>query len=226
VCSGAFVLAAAGLLDGRHVATHWDGCELLAERYPSLTVERDPIYIEDGSVWTSAGATAGIDLGLALVERDLGRNVALAVARWLVVFFQRPGGQAQFSSNLASQLAERRPLRDLQAWILENTKEDLRVEALAERCSMSARNFARAFRREVGVTPAAFVERARVERARRRLEQSDDTVDVIAATCGFGSVETMRRAFARQVGVAPAEYRAHFRRPWQESPDIRHLQPS
>jgi transcriptional regulator GlxA family with amidase domain len=212
VCSGAFLLAAAGLLDGRRATTHWAGSSDLQARYPAVDVDPDPIFIEDDDVWTSAGATAGIDLALAMVERDLGREIALRVAQWLVVFFQRPGGQVQFSTNLNSQLAGRRPLRELQAWIADNVEEDLRVEVLAERCAMSPRNFARAFQRETGTTPGVYVERARVERARQRLEQTADPVDVVAHACGFGTVETMRRAFARQVGVAPAAYRAHFQR--------------
>jgi transcriptional regulator GlxA family with amidase domain len=210
VCSGTFLLAAAGLLEGRTVATHWSRCAELAERHPELTVDPNPIFIHDGDVWTSAGVTAGMDLALAVVEEDLGRDIALEVARWLVLFLQRPGGQAQFSSHLSAQLAERRPLRDLQGWIAENLGEDLRVEALASRAHMSPRNFARAFRRETGMTPAAYVEELRVERARQILEQHEEPVELVSARCGFGTPETMRRAFARRVGVSPAAYRARF----------------
>jgi transcriptional regulator GlxA family with amidase domain len=212
VCSGAFLLAAAGLLDGRRAATHWDGCEELARRYPTVAVESDPIFVRDGHVWTSAGASAGMDLALAMVEEDLGRDVALAVARWLVIFLQRPGGQAQFSVQLATQAADRAPLRELQAWIAEHLDEDLRVEVLAERAYMSQRHFARAFRDEIGVTPAAYVEAVRLERARQRLEDGAETIEQIARQCGFGTPETMRRAFARRVGVSPASYRARFHR--------------
>jgi transcriptional regulator GlxA family with amidase domain len=153
-----------------------------------------------------------MDLSLALVEEDLGRKIAMQVARWLVLFLQRPGGQAQFSSHLETQLAERRPLRELQSWIADNLDADLRVESLAERASMSPRNFARFFRRETGMTPAAYVEVLRVERARQLLEEAADPVELVAAQCGFGTPETMRRAFARRVGSSPAEYRARFRR--------------
>jgi transcriptional regulator GlxA family with amidase domain len=213
VCSGTFLLAAAGLLEGRTVTTHWSRTAELAGRHPELTVDPNPIFIRDGDVWTSAGVTAGMDLSLALVEEDQGGEVAAEVARWLVLFLQRPGGQAQFSSHLSAQLAERRPLRDLQSWIADNLGSDLRVETLAERAAMSPRNFARFFRREIGLTPAAYVEELRVERARQLLEQSGDPIELISARCGFGTPETMRRAFARRVGVPPAEYRARFRRP-------------
>jgi transcriptional regulator GlxA family with amidase domain len=212
VCSGAFLLAAAGLLDGRRVATHWAGCAELARRYPAVTVEPDPIFVRDAHVWTSAGASAGMDLALAMVEEDLGRDVALAVARWLVLFLQRPGGQAQFSVQLAAQAADRAPLRELQAWITEHLDEDLRVEVLADRACMSQRHFARAFRDEIGVTPGAYVEAARVERARLCLEDGAEPIEHIARRCGFGTPETMRRAFARRVGVSPAAYRARFHR--------------
>ncbi|MGZ8676474.1 MAG: GlxA family transcriptional regulator, partial [Solirubrobacterales bacterium] len=212
VCSGSFLLARAGLLEGRRATTHWSSCEELARRHPEITVDPDPIFVHDGDVWTSAGVTAGMDLSLALVERDLGRETALAVARWLVLFLQRPGGQAQFSSHLAAQLADRAPLRELQSWIADNLDEDLRVEALADRAAMSPRNFARTFRREIGLTPAAYVEALRVERARQCLEQDSDPIERVADRCGFGTPETMRRAFARRVGIAPADYRARFRR--------------
>jgi transcriptional regulator GlxA family with amidase domain len=212
VCSGSFLLAAAGLLEGRTVTTHWSVCGELARRHPELTVDPNPIFVHDGDVWTSAGVTSGMDLALALVEEDLGREVALEVARWLVLFLQRPGGQAQFSSHLSGQVAERRPLRELQRWIADNLVEDLRVEALADRAHMSPRNFARAFRRETGMTPAAYVEELRVERARQVLEEGDEPVELISARCGFGTPETMRRAFARRVGVSPAAYRARFQR--------------
>jgi len=212
VCSGAFLLARAGLLEGRVVTTHWSGCEELARRHPELTVDPNPIFVRDGDVWTSAGVTAGMDLALALVEEDLGREVAVEIARWLVLFLQRPGGQSQFSSHLTAQRAERQPLRELQSWIADNLGEDLRVEALADRVAMSPRNFARAFRRETGMTPAAYVEELRVERARQVLEDGTEPVELVSERCGFGTPETMRRAFARRVGVSPAEYRARFRR--------------
>jgi transcriptional regulator GlxA family with amidase domain len=212
VCTGAFVLAEAGLLDGRRVTTHWAHCDVLARAYPALRVEGDRIHVRDGSIYTSAGVTAGMDLALALVEEDHGRRLALAVARQMVLFLKRPGGQSQFSAQLAEQLAERTPLRDLQAWIHEHPGGDLRVERLAERVGMSGRNFARVFARELQVTPARYVERARVEAARRRLEDTADGVDTVAADCGFGSPETMRRAFLRNLRVSPAAYRNRFRR--------------
>ena len=211
VCTGAFVLARAGLLDGRRATTHWASCADLARRYPDTTVEPDPIFVRDGNVFTSAGVTAGMDLALALVEDDLGREVALEAARWLVVFLKRPGGQAQFSAQLAAQTADRAPLRELQAWIPDHLDEDLSVAALARRASMSDRNFARAFRRETGMTPAAYVEVARVESARIALETGDLPMEAIARQAGFGTVETMRRAFRRRVGVSPIDYRARFK---------------
>ena len=212
VCTGAFLLARAGLLDGRRATTHWASCADLAARYPAVKVEADPIFVRDGDVATSAGVTAGMDLALALVEEDLGRDVALEAARHLVVFLQRPGGQAQFSAQLAAQTADRAPLRQLQAWIPDHLDEDLSVPALARRACMSDRNFARAFRRETGRTPGAYVEAARVERARIALETGDLPVEAIARQVGFGTVETLRRAFRRQVGVSPIEYRTRFRR--------------
>jgi transcriptional regulator GlxA family with amidase domain len=212
VCTGAFLLARAGLLDGLRATTHWASCADLAARYPAVTVEPDPIFVRDGDVVTSAGVTAGMDLALGLVEEDLGREVALEAARWLVVFLQRPGGQAQFSAQLAAQAADRAPLRELQAWIPDHLDEDLSVPALARRACMSDRNFARAFRRETGMTPGGYVESARVERARIALETGDLPVEAIALQAGFGTVETMRRAFRRRVGVSPNDYRTRFRR--------------
>ena len=210
VCTGAFVLAAAGLLDGRHATTHWASCDRLAAGHPAVTVESDPIFVRDDNVYTSAGVTAGMDLALALVEEDLGRKAALEVARWLVLFVKRPGGQSQFSSQLAAQTAEREPLRELQEWIAGHLGADLSVPALAARAHMSERNFARAFRRELGMTPAAYVEVARVEAARIALETTGVPVDAVARDTGFGTVETMRRAFNRRLGVGPAAYRARF----------------
>jgi len=211
VCTGAFLLAAAGLLDGRRATTHWASCALLAQRHPETEVDPDPIFVRDGNVYTSAGVTAGMDLALALVEEDLGRETALTTARWLVLFVKRPGGQAQFSAQLHAQQADRRPLRELQAWIADNVDEDLTVPALAARAHMSERNFARAFAREVGMTPAAYVECARVESARMALEAGDAPVESVAVRAGFGTVETMRRAFQRRVGASPADYRRRFR---------------
>ena len=210
VCTGTFLLAEAGLLDGRRATTHWRACDELATRYPRITVERDPIFVRDRAVYTSAGVTAGMDLALALVEEDEGRALALDVARQLVMFLKRPGGQSQFSVQLALQAADREPLRDLQAWIAEHLDDDLTVPALAGQAGMSERNFTRVFTREVGLSPARFIERARVEGARRRLEDSVDGVKTIAAQCGFGSPEVMRRAFLRLLGVPPSAYRGRF----------------
>jgi len=210
VCTGAFLLARAGLLDGRRVTTHWAWCDALAAAYPSVTVDADPIFVADGRVWTSAGVTAGMDLALALVEDDLGPERALDVARQLVLFVRRPGGQSQFSAGLRAQGATRAPLRELQAWISDHLGADLAVSALAERAHMSERHFARAFKDETGVTPAAYVEQVRVERARLLLESTPAPVAAVAAQCGFGTVETLRRAFARRVGVSPVAYRERF----------------
>jgi transcriptional regulator GlxA family with amidase domain len=211
VCSGTFILAAAGLLDGRRVTTHWAACALFANMFPKVTLDPEPIYVRDGNLYSSAGVTAGMDLALALVEEDLGRAVALETARGLVLFLRRPGGQSQFSAQLAVQAADRQPLRELVAWIVEHPSDDLAVETLAHRVAMSPRHFARVFTREVGMTPARYVETVRVEAARRRLEESTHGVDAIAATCGFGTAETMRRAFLRIVRVPPSAYRGRFR---------------
>lgn len=211
VCTGAFLLAAAGLLDGRRAATHWSAVDRLAERYPDIDVDPDSIFVRDGDVWTSAGVTAGIDLALALVEDDHGRATALDIARWLVVFAKRPGGQAQFSAPLAAQLAERPPIRAAQELARARPETDLTVEALAGHAHMSVRGFARAFRREVGVTPAAYVETVRVERAVELLQTTAGGAEQVAAACGFGTPETFRRAFRRRMGVTPGEYRDRFR---------------
>lgn len=207
---GSFLLGAAGLLEGRRVTTHRAWADRFARDHPGVEVEPDRIFVRDGEVWTSAGVTAGIDLALALVEDDHGREAALEAARWLVVFVRRPGGQSQFSAPLAAQSAERGPLREVQEAVLAHPAGDLSVERLAERACMSPRNFARVFRRETGVTPAAWVETARVECARQLLEASSAPTETIAFECGFGTVETMRRAFRRRVGVSPGEYRDRF----------------
>jgi transcriptional regulator GlxA family with amidase domain len=212
VCTGAFLLARAGLLDGRRATTHWNSCRELARRYPAVKVESDPIFVRDGNLYTSAGVTAGIDLALALVDEDHGPRVARDVARWLVLFLRRPGGQSQFSAALAGQRAEREPLRELQAWMVDHLDEDLSVPALAVRAFMSPRNFARAFKREVGLTPGTYVEALRVERARTLLETGGEGVEQVARRCGFGTIETMRRAFRRRLGVSPGDYRDRFQR--------------
>jgi transcriptional regulator GlxA family with amidase domain len=211
VCTGAFLLAQAGLLDGRRATTHWASAQRLAERHPEVTVDPDPIFVRDGDTWTSAGVTAGMDLTLALVEDDLGPDVAVAVARWLVLFAKRPGGQAQFSTPLSAQAAERRPLRAVQDHVRAHPEGDLSVERLAGRAHMSTRNFARAFRQEVGATPGAFVEAVRLERAKQMLEATETSVDQVARDCGFGTPETLRRVFARRLGVTPSDYRDRFR---------------
>jgi len=211
VCTGAFLLAEAGLLDGRRATTHWARCAALQRQFPSVRVEQDPIFVRDGNVFTSAGVTAGMDLALELVEEDFGRERALNVARWLVMFVRRPGGQSQFSVQLSGQLAERAGLRDLQAFITDHLDDDLSVPMLARRAHMSPRNFARAFRREIGTTPAAYVEAQRVETARRLLESTGRSVAEVAEACGFSRVETIHRAFRRVLRVAPGQYRRHFK---------------
>jgi len=210
VCTGAFLLARAGLLDGRNATTHWAWCDALRRGFPAVRVLDDPIFVRDGDVWTSAGVTAGMDLALALVEDDHGPRLALEIARQLVLFVKRPGGQSQFSAQLAAQAAEREPLRDLQAWMVDHLDTDLSVPALAQRAYMSERNFARAFKAETGMTPASYVEGLRVERARLALETTAEPAEQIARRCGFGTPETMRRAFARRLGVSPAAYRTRF----------------
>jgi transcriptional regulator GlxA family with amidase domain len=210
VCSGAFLLAAAGLLDGRRATTHWQFCDELAERHPAVEVDADPVFIRDGDVWTSAGITTGMDLALALVEEDLGGEVALAVARLLVVFLKRPGGQSQFSAPLAAQQAAIPALSGLQAWVAGHLDEDLSVAALAERANLSERSLARAFRREVGVTPGAYVAALRVEHARALLEDGASSLEAVAQASGFASAEVLRRAFHRRCGVGPAAYRDRF----------------
>jgi transcriptional regulator GlxA family with amidase domain len=210
VCTGAFVLAAAGLLDGKRATTHWARCAVLASQYPHVTVESAPIYVRDGKVWTSAGITAGIDLTLALIEADHGRELASQIARQMVLFVRRAGGQAQFSEQLALQSAERVPLRELMSWVVDHPAAVLDVPSLAQRAKMSVRNFTRAFRAETGTSPAAYVERIRVETARRLLETSARSIEDVARAAGFGTPESLRRAFARRVELSPREYRARF----------------
>ena len=212
VCTGAFLLGAAGLLDGRRVTTHWHAAEELRGRYPKAVVDPDPIFLRDGKVWTSAGVSAGIDLALALVEEDIGRDMALAVARHLVVFLKRPGGQSQFSAFLRSQTADDGKFAALHDWLPQHLSGDLRVEALATRVGMSPRNFARLYRERTGMTPAKAVERLRVEAARRALEEGAAPIAGIARDCGFGDEERMRRAFLRLLGVPPRHYRQRFSR--------------
>ena len=210
VCSGAFLLAAGGLLDGRRATTHWAECQLLATAYPRVSVDGDAIYVRDGDVWTSAGVTAGIDLALALVAEDHGARAAATVARHLVVYLRRSGGQAQFSSLLAAQAASREPLRDLLAWLPDHLTADLTVPALARRVHLSERQFSRVFRAELDATPSQHVETLRVEAACRLLETTGHAVDHIARICGFGAPETMNRAFRRRLNTTPGDHRHHF----------------
>jgi transcriptional regulator GlxA family with amidase domain len=211
VCTGAFLLAQAGLLDGRRATTHWSACRRLAEDHPSVQVELDSIFVRDGSTYTSAGISAGIDLALALVEEDLGSRVALQIARTLVLFMRRPGGQAQFSNTLESQSVQISGLRELQAWIADHLDDDLSVSALAQRAFMSPRNFARVFASQTGQTPGRYVESLRIERARTLLQGGERTIEGVAMACGFGTVETLRRSFSRRLGVSPSDYRDRFK---------------
>jgi transcriptional regulator GlxA family with amidase domain len=210
VCSGAFLLAAAGLLDGYEATTHWASCDRLAELHPAVTVLPDRIYVRDRDRWTSAGVTAGIDLMLAVVEDDHGPDLAHDVGSWLVVFVRRPGGQSQFSAQLRARPAARPNIAELQRWLPDHLADDLAVDVLAAHVGMSARNFARVFRSETGTTPAAYVEELRVEAARRLLEDTALTVGAVARTVGFSHAETLHRAFRRRVGTTPERYRQHF----------------
>jgi transcriptional regulator GlxA family with amidase domain len=211
ICTGAYLLADAGLLNGKRATTHWRFVASFARQHPGVSWDPNPIFVQDGSIYTSAGITAGMDLSLALIEEDYGSALALDVARHMVIFLRRPGSQAQFSVALAAQAAERKSLQELQVWIAENLAKDLSVEALAARAAMSARNFARVFARELGQTPARYVEQARTEAVRAQLASTEDSLEQIAARCGFSSAELLRRSFVRQFKVAPSQYRKHFR---------------
>jgi len=211
VCTGAMLLARAGLLDGRRATTHWNWCQTLIKRAPRAEVDPDPIFVRDENIYTSAGVTAGMDLALALVEEDHGSRLALQVARNLVLYLRRPGGQSQFSAALSLQATDRKPLRELESWVLDNLNRALTVPVLAQRVSMSPRNFARVFTSEMKTTPAKFVERLRIEAARRRLEESQNSMETIATECGFGNVNAMRNVFQRTLKTPPGQYRRHFR---------------
>jgi transcriptional regulator GlxA family with amidase domain len=212
ICTGTFLLAAAGLLNGKRAVTHWKFCERLTREFPSIDVQRDPIYLRDGSVYTSAGITAGIDLSLALVEEDHGHTAALAVARQLVMFLVRPGGQSQYSHMLSRQATSSKPLRELQVWMLENLREDLTVERLAERMGMSARHFTRVCLSEMRMSPGQFVDRLRVEAAQQMIDSSSMGLKEIADACGFKTADAMRRTFVRVIGVSPSAYSSRFKR--------------
>lgn len=210
ICAGAFILAEAGILNGKRATTHWRVCDKLARCYPKVKVESDPIFVKDGNVYTSAGISTGMDLSLALVEEDYGKDVALAVARELVLYLKRPGNQSQFSSILTHQRTDYQPIREIQDWIIEHLYEDLTVEILAEKVSMSPRNFARVFLRESGITPAKYIEKLRLETARRRLEETKLTLDEISNECGVGNADALRRLFLRHMKTTPSDYRRSF----------------
>ena len=211
VCTGAHLLAAAGLLDGLAATTHWGTADRLAADHPQVRVDPDPIFVRSGSIWTGAGVSSGMDLALALVAEDHGEQVAVDVARWLVMYVKRPSGQSQFSVSLSQAAATRRDVDALRLWIRDNVAADLSAAALADRMHLSLRHFSRVFRLETGMTPAAFVEAARVEAARDLLETTDRSLRDIATACGLGSVETLHRAFRRCTGTTPAEYRRRLR---------------
>ena len=212
VCAGAFILARAGLLDGRKATTHWKSLDELEAAYPNIALQKGPIYVHDGGIWTSAGASSGFDLCLALVEEDFGFDLAKAVAQHLVMYLRRPGGQSQFSSYLAAQASSEGPVGKVQSWAIEHLSGDLSVDRLAERAAMSPRNFARVFAKETGTTPARFIERVRLEAARQHLEMGGETIDQVARACGMGNALALRRAFERDLGVSPSEYRERFGR--------------
>ena len=211
ICTGAFVLAGAGLLEGKRAATHWAYCDRLQADYPDIEVERDAIFVQDGGIWTSAGITSGMDLALAMLEEDHGRELALLVSRRLVIYLKRSGGQSQFSVPLQAQAAEG-PLADLLKWIAQNPGADLRVEQLAARAGVTERTLHRMFLMDLGHTPARWVERARLETARRLLESTSEQLQQVAVKVGFGSADRMRRTFLRELGIGPSTYRERFHR--------------
>src|SRR5262245_30568960 len=211
VCSGTFFLAAAGALDGRRAATHWSEVDALKRFRPAVRVEGDPIHVEDGGVWTSAGVTAGMDLALAMIEADLGRKVALAIARRHVVFRIRPGGQSQFSAELAAQSAGHPKVARLAETVTARPCADWRTDTLAAEAGVSQRSLSRLFRSGLNISPADFVERVRTDLARRRLLETDENVEIIAVACGFGSLRRMDRAFARTIAASPTEFRSRFK---------------
>lgn len=210
VCSGSVILARAGLLDGKRAATHWSAAEAMAKNFPGVTVERDAIYVQDGKYWTSAGVTAGMDLAIALVEADLGREAALSIARRHVLYMMRPGGQSQFSAALTAQAAPQGRTAKAAAYVLANLSKDLGLAALAAKAGLSERSLQRAFADELGQTPAQFVLHARLDAARRRLSEGRETLERVAARAGFASAEVMRRAFQRELKLSPSDYRARF----------------
>ena len=219
LCTGAFILAAAGLLEGRRATTHWLFGDLLAQRHPGVAVDTDPVFTDSDGVWTSAGVTASFDLLLSFVEDDLGADVARDVARVLVVFLRRTGNQAQYSAQLRTQVADRQPVRELQQYIADHPDADLSLAALADRLHMSPRHLGRVFCQQIGMSPGRYVERMRLEVARRRLEESDQSVEAVALAAGFGSTETMRRVFVTNLAVSPADYRRRFGRGQKGSPE-------
>lgn len=208
VCTGAFYLAQAGLLDGRSATTHWASAQHFATRFPLVRVKPDSIFERSDHIWTSAGVTAGVDMALAIVEEDCGHSIALQIAQELVVFLRRPGGQSQFSVYLSADAVEDDRVGGVQQWIVDHLAQDLRVPVLAQRASMSPRHFSRVFRAQVGTSPAHYVERCRIEAVRNALESSTSRLDVLASDAGFASVEVMRRAFRKHFGVSPSVYRA------------------
>lgn len=210
ICAGAFILAEAGILEGKRATTHWRVCDKLARYFPKVKVECDPIFIKDGNIYTSAGISTGMDLSLSMVEEDFGRNIALAVARQLVLYLKRPGNQSQFSMMLTYQKVDYKPINEIQEWIIEHLEDDLSVEILAEKASMSPRNFARVFLRETGITPAKYIEKLRLETARRRLEETKLTLDEISNECGIGNADSLRRLFLRHMKTTPSDYRRSF----------------
>lgn len=210
VCTGALILGMAGLLEGKRITTHWNSAEKLAAMFPQTEVDPDCIYLRDGQLYTSAGVTAGMDLALAMVEEDYGRELALKVAREMVMFVKRPGGQSQYSTHLAAQQTEGSAIGHIQAYVLANLRTDLSVPALAERARMSERSFSRIFKAESGSTPASFVEAARLDQARRLIEEQNQPLKRIAQHCGFSSLDAMRKAFMRRISIGPAEYRKRF----------------
>ena len=210
ICTGAFILAKAGLLDNKKATTHWAYCEKLRHDGETINVETDAIYVKQGKVYTSAGVTSGMDMALAMVEEDWGKRVSLAVAQELVLYLKRPGGQSQFSRQLGMQEAEDSKIAQLQVWMRDHPTENLNVPTLAEKMAMSERNFVRRFSDEVGTTPAKYVEQIRVEKARRCLEDTDWSIEKLAKQSGFNNTETLRRSFLRNVGVTPKEYRMRF----------------